>query len=103
MKSGSEVKRGSAVKRGSEVKRGSAVKRGEEVKRRRSCGHDASGDVDHTGHGSFSLSNVIVCEDGVETGDGCCCHGVLISKTSRDSLLKPDSGDNTAEVVGGGN
>ncbi len=69
----------------------------------RSCGYDASGDVDHTGHGSFSLSNVIACENGVENGYGCCCHGVLIDKTSRDSLLKPDSGDNTAEVFGGGN
>jgi hypothetical protein len=63
----------------------------------------SSKDFNHTGHGSIFLSNVIACENGGENGDGCCCHGVLIDKTSWDSLLKSDSGDNTTEVVGGGN
>ncbi len=49
------------------------------------------------------MSNVIACENGVEKGDGYCCNGVLIDKTGWASLLNPNSGDNTAEVVGGCN
>ncbi len=53
----------------------------------RSGGHGASGDVDHTGHGSFSLSNVTDCENRVENGNGWCCHGVLIKTLVPFSIL----------------
>ena len=73
-----------------------------------SSGH--GGDVEKTGHGNCSLSNVMACENGVENGD--CCGCVSIDKTCRDPILNPDSGNNNAdngrssgnfnEVVGGG-